>query len=268
MNEIAHKEAEIAHGQAGLDWISFELASELEAEKREREEGAEKSEKSTMTIEEQISVLRGYWPKLNPDAGILELERRPLVYGSDEAIAIPKWESLAPNYTDALEKEVFAALYSCYKGKFYFGSRFKRLGPDHMCHHERTERFLRKINDRQKGDIMVIHVQTGLPKLSRMGIRVRHAGSLLLLAHKLFNLNEFGLTSLMAGCMLLTCTTRLISHKNPWIDCAGEQYRMRSSGNFDHCPCFFFHAGNVSFSTFPGDIVLTAAAAATGFVIK
>ena len=264
MDEIVYKEAEIVQGQAGLDWISYELASELAEQEREPQE----VKRSPMTIEEQISALRGYWPKLNPDAGILELERRPLVYGSDEIVAIPKWESLAPNYTDALEKEVFAALYSCYKGKFYSGFRFKRLGPDHMRNHERTDRFLRDINDRQKGDMMVIHVQTGLPQPFPGQTRVRHAGSPLLLAHKLFNLNEFGLTSLMAGCMLLTCTTRLISHKDPWIDCAGEEYRMKSSGNFDHCPCFFFHAGNVSFSTFPGDIVFTAAAAATGFVIE
>ena len=266
MDGIVSVDTEVARRQAGFDWISDNLRDELEAE--ERHEEAEKSKKSPMTIEEQISVLRGHWPKLNPDAGILELEGRPLVYGSDEPVAIPKWESLAPNYTDALEKEVFPALYSCYKGKFYSGTRFGRLGPDHMRNHERTDRFLRKINDRQKGDIMVIHVQTGLPQPFPGQTRVRHAGSPLLLAHKLFNLNEFGLTSLIGGCILLTHPARLVSHKDAWIDCAGEEYRMKSSGNFDHCPCFFFHAGNVSFSTFPGDTVFTDAAAATGFVIE
>lgn len=212
------------------------------------------------SIDEQIERLRQFEPKLNPGSRIIELSSRTLLFGSEEIFAIPKWESTASHYWEAVEKGVFTALNDLYHGNFYYGSRFGVLDENHIRHSRDPHNTFQKINAEQDGDILIIQAQ--------FGSRYQGRSPFTVMSHKLYMLNEFGLGIFTVACMLLTHPDRLVSHKNLWVDCPGDEYRHQYSKEFNHVPSFFFHAGDVSFSTYPHDVDFKDSAPATGFYFK
>ncbi|MBL7141636.1 hypothetical protein ISS21_00870, partial [Patescibacteria group bacterium] len=190
-------------------------------------------------LEEQISILRGYWPKLDPSKQIIELERKPLISGAEALFAIVHWQTLAPTYGDALEKEVFPAIKTQRKGKFY-NYREGNTGPQYLRQHERTAQKFQVLNEQQKNcDILVVPAQFGLRHRDRSARRAR----------EVFTANEFGLGAFAAGIMLLTYLERLVSYGDLWIDCPGDEYCPNAGGQFASVPYFRFRDDGVGFGT-------------------
>ncbi len=190
-------------------------------------------------LEEQISILRGYWPKLNPSKQIIELERKPLTPGAEALFAIVCWQTLASTYGDALEKEVFPAIKTQREGKFY-NWREGKLGPQYLRQHARTLEMFQTLGERQKDhDVLVVSTQFGL----------RHRGRSVRRAREIFIFNEFGLGAFAVGIMLLTHPERLVSYDDLCIDCPGDEYSPDADGQFDGAPYFNFDDGEVKFDT-------------------
>ena len=188
-------------------------------------------------LEEQISILRSYWPKIEPGKNIIQLERKPLIVGAEAPFVIVKWYALAPSYNDGLEKEILPAIKTQCKGNFY-NWREGKLGEQYLRQHERTAKKLQVLGDQQKDyDILVVPVQFGL----------RHRGRSVRRAREVFTANEFGLGAFEIGCMLLTHPERLVSYDDLWIDCAGNEYGPGADGDFSDAPFFDFGVGEVGF---------------------
>jgi hypothetical protein len=101
----------------------------------------------------------------------------------------------------------------------------------------RTAEALAQITEVQKGDILIIAAQLGL----------RHRGESVHQAREEFVANEFGLGSLIVGCVTLTHPERFVRWEQLHIDCAGDEFSPGADGKFDSAPCFRFRDGQVEF---------------------
>lgn len=180
-------------------------------------------------LEEQISILRGYWPKLNPGSCTIELERQSLVMGAEASFAIPYWQVLAGIYNEAFEKEMLEAIKQSRNGKLK-NWREGELGPDRLRQSQRSMKFWQQIMEQQRSDILIIFAQFG----------IRHRGRSVRRARALFTANEFGLGAFAVGSMVLTHPLRLQRFDELDIDCSGDEYSPRAGGDFDRAPIFNF----------------------------
>src|SRR3990167_4182144 len=108
-------------------------------------------------ITEQTNVLR----QLFPGVGFADekLAEQPLPPNAEGWFAIPKWQTLAPTYGEAVEK-VLAMIAS--KRKFY-NYRDGQLGAEYLRQHATTVKMFQKLGDEQKDfDILVVPAQFGL----------------------------------------------------------------------------------------------------------
>jgi len=266
MNEIVRGDSEIQRRQDGWDWIRYECEEEIEAQRAARERMVTKTTHipgypecyQHTSVEEQIAVLREFWPELNPGSRIKELESRPILSGSEGVWAIPKWESIAGSYGDALDTWIFPALATLSDSGFYYGSRFDALGSDYLRRNEHVQEVFAKMNAQQDGDILIIQAQFGAHHRTRASLSSRRACMP----------KEFGLTTFAVACMLLTHPNRLVAHNNLWADCPGDEYHHAHNKKFSHTPAFSFYAGKIFFSTYPHDIDFTDCGLVTGFQIE
>ena len=147
-------------------------------------------------VEAQVTALRGYFPSLG--SCIEKLGRRPLPDGAEAWFVIPRWQSLAQTYNEAVQVvlEVLAT-------KRRFSNRIiGRLGPEYLRQSERTKLAEKILSEQQEGsDLLVVAAQAGLLHRgsSARRTRVAMAG------------NEFGMGVFAFACMLLTHPERLSS---------------------------------------------------------
>jgi hypothetical protein len=185
-------------------------------------------------IKEQVNILR----KLFSGIGVADekVAEQPLPANTEGWFAIPRWQSVAETYEEAVQK-VLDLIKKQRKGKFY-NWREGKIGAQYLRQHERTVKKLGQFSDQQKGyDILVVACQFGL----------RHRGRSVRRAREVFTANEFGLGAFEVGCMLLTHPERLQHLDDLWIDCAGDEYAPAADGGFSDAPCFRFDGGRVEF---------------------
>jgi hypothetical protein len=189
-------------------------------------------------ITEQTNILR----QLFPGIGFADekLAEREVPKNADTGwFAIPKWQSLAPTYGEAVEL-VLNKLKETRSGAFY-NYREGELGPDQLRQQALTASVFQKLAEEQNGfDVLVVAAQFGLRHRGRSVRRVRE----ILLG------NEFGLGAFAIGIMLLTHPERLAHYDDLWIDCAGDEFAPDAGGKFWSAPVFnFFDDGKLEFDT-------------------
>jgi hypothetical protein len=185
-------------------------------------------------ITEQISILRQLFPCLGNACEKLALREVPK--NAEGWFAIPKWQSLAPTYGEAVEL-VLEKLHETRSGAFY-NYREDELGPDQLRQQALTACVFQKLAEEQNGyDILVVAAQFGL----------RHRGRSVLRVREILPGNEFGLGAFAVGIMLLTHPERLTHCDDLWIDCAGDEFAPVADGGFWCAPLFGFHDGRLGF---------------------
>jgi hypothetical protein len=204
-------------------------------------------------VEAQVTELRKLFPAL---ANCQEkLGRLPLPDEPEGWFAIPRWQSLAPTYNEAVEM-VLGALAS----RRRFSNRIAgRLGKEYLRQTERSALAEKILADQQSGsDIMVVAAQAGMLHRGSSARRTRMA-----LAG-----NEFCLGVFAIGCMLLTHPERLSSGDALMIDCGGDEYSPRADYTFDRVPLFDFDISGIEFSIFYEDRARNLWGTPTGFLYR
>ncbi|RJQ32266.1 hypothetical protein C4572_01435 [Candidatus Parcubacteria bacterium] len=202
-------------------------------------------------ITEQTNILR----QLFPGIGFADekLAEQPLPPNAEGWFAIPKWQTLAPTYGEAVEK-VLAMIAS--KRKFY-NYRDGQLGAEYLRQHAKTVKMFQKLGDEQKDhDILVVPAQFGL----------RHRGRSVRRAREVFTANEFGLGAFAIGIMLLTHPEREVQWEQLHVDCAGDEFSPGADGDFSGAPIFDFRVGRVEFDAGWGDRANEYYGSASAFV--
>ena len=185
-------------------------------------------------ITEQTNILRQLFPGVGN--ALEKIAEQPLPPNAEGWFAIPKWQTFAPTYNEAVLK-VLAMIAS--KRKFY-NYREGALGADYLRHHARTAKMFRTLEAQQKDhDILVVPAQFGM----------RHRGRSVRRAREVFTANEFGLGAFAVGIMLLTHPEREIQWEQLHVDCAGDEYSPDAGGEFIEAPIVYFFDGEVEFST-------------------
>jgi hypothetical protein len=189
-------------------------------------------------IEAQVTALREAFPALG---GCIErLARNPVPAEAEAWFAIPRWQALAPTYTDAVEMMI-----DVLQAKRRFSNRIVgNLGAKFLRQHERTRLSEQLVAKQQPGsDILVVAAQFGL----------RHRGCSARRARVAMASNEFGLGAFALGCMLITHPERLSMIDTLMIDCSGDEYSLRADTIYDRVPLYDFDLGGVEFSVFYED---------------
>ncbi len=204
-------------------------------------------------VEAQVTELKKYFPSLG--SCMEKLARKPLLEGAEAWFAIPRWQSLAPTYSEAVEMALCALA-----TKRKFQNRIVgKLGPTYLRQSERTKLAEKILADQQQGqDFMVMAVQAGMLHrgCSARRARVSMAG------------NEFGLGTFAVASILLTHPERLSSEDTLMIDCGGDEYSVRSDYTFDRVPLFDYDISGIEFSIFYEDRARNLWGTPTGFLYK
>lgn len=202
-------------------------------------------------ITEQTNILRQLFPSIGfADEKIAE---QPLSSNAEGWFAIPKWQTLAPTYGEAVEK-VLAMIRS---KRTFCNYRKGQTGPEYLRQHAKTVKMFQKLGDEQKDhDILVVPCQFGL----------RHKGRSVRRAREVFMANEFGLGAFVIGIMLLTHPEREVQWEQLHVDCAGDEFDSDADASFDGAPYFYFNDGKVMFDTYRVDYPYAYYGSASSFL--
>jgi hypothetical protein len=204
-------------------------------------------------IEAQVTELRKVFPSLG--SCLEKLARKPLVDGAEAWFAIPRWQALAPTYSEAVEL-VLGVIAS----RRRISNRIiGRLGPTYLHQSERSALAGKILAGQQQGcDILVVAAQAGMLHrgCSARRTRVAMAG------------NEYGLGVFACACMLLTHPERLSTGDTLMIDCSGDEYSVRGDYTFDRVPLFDYDIGGIEFSIFYDDRARNLWGTPTAFLYK
>lgn len=204
-------------------------------------------------VEAQVTELRKLFPSLSVCQE--KLSRKPLPMGAEAWFAIPRWQSLAPTYNDAVEMMI-AVLSTRRK----FSNRLiGKLTDKYLRQTERSKLAEKILAEQQQGsDILVIGAQAGMLHRgsSARRTRVAMAG------------NEFGLGVFAIGCILLTHPERLSTGDTLMIDCSGDEYSVRADYTFDRVPLFDYDMAGIEFSIFYEDRARNLWGTPTAFLYK
>jgi len=206
-------------------------------------------------IMEQVHILRQFFP----DIGFADekLAERPLPPNAEGWFAIPRWQSVAKTYNEAVQK-VLDLIKQQRKGNFYNYCEGK-IGEQYLRQLERTSRKLEALGKAQKGyDILVVAAQFGL----------RYRGCSVRRAREVFMGNEFGLGVFEIGCMILTHPERLANYDDLRIDCAGSESSFGGDNSFLRALLFKFNDGKVEFGASWVDIANGGYGSASGFLSR
>lgn len=257
---LSENEAQRVNDTAGLaDLIGTFIADNRLTDKYKDEE-----------VSSNYGYFSGYKPKdviaqtnllrqLFPGVGYAnEQMARPAALNAEGYFAIPRWQTIASTYTEAVQK-VLDALKSQRNGKFY-NYRDGELGPDQLRQSTKSVAFWEKIGEEQKGfDILLVPAQFG----------IRHRGRSVRRAREVMESGEFGLGAFAVGIMLLTHADRLKHYDDLWIDCAGDEFHdpQVSDAPFDLAPYFIFSDGRLKFASSWSDIAYDRYGSASGFLV-
>jgi len=190
-------------------------------------------------IEEQITALAEILG-LDPANALEYAKNLPeLPNGAEGWFAIPKWQTVAPTYAEAVQK-VLDAIKQARNGKFY-NYRDGQIVNERLRQTAETEAVFQKLGNEQKDhDILVVAAQFGL----------RYRGRSVRRARECFDSNEFGLGSLAVGSIVLTHPDRLVRWEELDMDCSGDEFDDPvADARFGHAPFFRFRDGVVRFGT-------------------
>ncbi|MCB9809338.1 hypothetical protein H6776_03000 [Candidatus Nomurabacteria bacterium] len=153
--------------------------------------------------------------------------------------AIPKWQSVAPTYHEAVLK-VLELIKNDRNGNFY-NYREGQIDGKRLRETAKKKATFIELAKAQEGfDILVVPAQFG----------IRHKGRSVRRAREVFALNEYGLGAFEIGIMILTHPERLQHYDDLWIDCAGDEYDDPGSDDrFGRAPNFMFDEGRVEFGS-------------------
>jgi len=206
------------------------------------------------SITEQCNILRQIFPGLGN--ALEKLAERDVPKHAEGWFAIPKWQSIAPTYAEAVQK-VLDAIKKVRNGKFY-NYRDGQINDSSLRQTTKTASVFQKLGDEQKDhDILVVAAQFGL----------HHRGRSVRRACEVMQAGECGLGAFAVGIMILTHAERLQHYDDLWIDCAGDEFDdPGADARFDHAPYFFFDDGEVRFDTVWSDFASDFYGSASGFV--
>ena len=206
------------------------------------------------SITEQCNILRQIFPGVGfADENLAE---GAVPANAEGWFAIPKWQTLAPTYSEAVQK-VLDAIKKARNGKFS-NYRDGQINDQRLRQSAKSAAVFQKLGDEQKDhDILVVAAQFG----------IRHRGRSVRRAREVFSVNEFGLGAFAVGIMILTHAERLQHYDDLWIDCAGDGFDDPGAGvRFDHAPSFGFNGGKVGFGAGWFDGAFDAFGSASAFV--
>jgi hypothetical protein len=263
IERLDRQSAQAVFDNAGtLKWEITEAVIEIVqkhtvSHKFENEEvGSDRGYPSTYCVrpvEAQVTELRKVFPALG--ACQEKLGRLPFPEGPEAWFAIPRWQAVAPNYNEAVEKilEVLA------KKRRLSNRVVGRLGKENLRQTERSRLAETILADQQQGsDILVVAAQAGMLHRGCSARRTRAS-----LAGNEFCLGVFAVASI-----LITHTERLSTGDSLMIDCGGDQYSARADYTFDRVPLFDFDISGIEFSIFYEDRARNLWGTPTGFLYK
>ncbi len=250
---------EMGLDKEGAQWVIEMNGDEFAAAVREKvRELLTRLSVSDQFADEEVASNYGYLSGYKQPKGITEQTNRlrelirgvgfadeklaelPLPKLAEGFFAIPKWETVAPTYGEAVQK-VQDLLRAQRGGKFY-SYREGQLGPLHLRQSARSVAFWKRLADAQKGyDILVVPAQFG--KRDGISRSVRRS-------RVVFTAQEFGLGAFASGIMLLTHPERLQHYDDLWIDCAGDEYAPGADDQFVNAPYFYFDVDGLEFDAF------------------
>jgi hypothetical protein len=209
--------------------------------------------KGPKLIEQQIKAIAEIFG-LDPASALEYAKKLPVLPdGAEGWFAIPSVDALAakhfPEVTDPVEKYCRALQLVHQKiaeSRSFYNYRYGQIDTAHIKVSLRTQEMMQKIAETQKGDILIIAAQLGK----------RHGGRSVRRAREVFVANEYGLTSVAGGSIVLVHPERLVRWEELDMDMAGDEFSDGGGGFFGHAPCFCF-SGRVGFGTedvsHPGD---------------
>jgi hypothetical protein len=204
-------------------------------------------------VEAQVTELRTLFPSLG--TCMEKLSRKPLPAGAEAWFAIPRWQALAPTYSEAVEM-MLAVLATRRK----LSNRIiGKTGEKYLRQSERSKLAEKILAEQQQdNEILVVAAQAGMLHRgsSARRTRVAMAG------------NEFGMGVFAMGCILLTHPERLSSGETLMIDCSGDEYSVRADYTFDRVPLFDYDMAGIEFSIFYEDRARNLWGTPTGFLYK
>ena len=200
-------------------------------------------------VHAQANLLR----ELIPGVGFADekLAELPLPSGAEGYFAIPRWQTIAPTYREAVEK-VFALLAKQRKGKFHNYCE-GQLGEEYLRESEKTAAAFQKLSDEQKGyDILVVPAQFGM----------RHRGRSVRRAREVMNASEFGLGAFAVGHHAPHASRAGSTTGTVWTSTVPETSSAPDGGGrFGSAPFFYFRGDGVRFGTRLGGQPATTAMA-------
>jgi hypothetical protein len=183
---------------------------------------------------EQIKILQAVFPGLG--VANEKIARRAYPRRSEGWFVYPRWELIAPTYSQACEialRELGKTLGSRFYNGLVDELRPDNFGNSRLVLNERTLVKLQRIGNQQKGfDLLVFPAQFGL--LHR-GCSARRTGEVL-------REKEFGLGLFHVCIMLITHPNRLMSRDDLWAGCI-DQYSPLCNGEL-RAP--YFHASGMN----------------------
>lgn len=256
---LSEDEAQRVNDTAGLaDLIGRFIADNRLTDKFKNEEvksnyGYLSGYRKPKSITEQCNILRQIFPGIG--FADEKLAERAVPSNAQGWFAIPKWQTLAPTYSEAVQKVLDAIKKQ--RGKFY-NYRDGQINEERLRQTMKSAAVFQKLGDEQKDhDILVVAAQFG----------IRHRGRSVRRAREVFAGNEFGLGAFAIGIMILTHADRLQNLDDLWIDCAGDEFDDPGADvRFVRAPYFRFHDGRVGFDAFWFDDALAYYGSASAFV--
>lgn len=203
---------------------------------------------SVKPIAEQIETLAKLFGLDGEKALAFAENLSELPEGAEGWFAIPKWQTVANSYGEAVEKMLAG-------NRKLKNWREGKLGEQYLRQSQISEQAFAKLCKQQDGDILIIPAQFGL----------RHRGRSVRRARAVFAESEFGLGLFAVGCMLLTHPQREQVWEQLHIDCSGDEYAPGGDGEFVDAPLFGWDEGGLHFSTFWADDAYKRYGSASGF---
>lgn len=166
-------------------------------------------------LAKQFERLKELFPHLNYPENFNTSEKLPEY--SEGWFAIPKWNTIAPVYGEAVAKvlEILEKDRGRLVQNTYHPFEHKKI-----IQSKRSIAFQEAIYAQSDNDFVVIPAQFG----------IRHRGRNHVRSQDLFIANEYGLGTFEVAIMLLTHPERLKHHDDLWVGCPGDEYSGPFSG--------------------------------------
>jgi len=208
--------------------------------------GYPKEYKGPKSTADQIKAIAEIFG-LDPALALEYAKKLPVLPdGAEGWFAIPSVDALVqkhfPEVTDPAEK--YCRALQLVHQKIAESRSFKnwRDGQIDTAHIKVSARTLEKMNQvaqQQKGDILIIAAQLGK----------RHGGRSVRRTREVFVVNEYGLTSVAGGSIVLVHPERLVRWEELDMDMAGDEFSDVGVGRFGLAPYFIFY-GRAWFDAF------------------